>query len=109
MNTQYKVDVLLPVNIFKEDKEYVAACPIIKLSTTGKTIKKAKDNFHEAFQVWIETAVHEGILDDLLKDLGWHCLKNKMTYQPRLISESNPLPLCAQTYEQMRIPTPVSC
>lgn len=61
----------LSIVIYKEDNYYVADCPALKLSSHGKTVKKAQENFQEALDSWIEVVTTHNCLDSALAELGW--------------------------------------
>jgi predicted RNase H-like HicB family nuclease len=42
-----KMQVPLPVVIAKEDKWFVASCPILDVDTQGKTEKEVKENMED--------------------------------------------------------------
>ena len=73
----------LPVTIFREGKSYVAYSPALDLSTCAPTYKKARANFSEIVQIFIEELVEMGTLDEVLKDLGWQ--KIKSNWQPPVV------------------------
>ena len=61
----------LPVVIIKEGEQFVAYCPILDLSTCGKTFKEAQRRFGEILDMFIEDLVERGTLDEVLISCGW--------------------------------------
>ena len=76
----------LPVTIFKEGKQYVAHTYALDLSTSGKSLKQAKERFTEATNLFFEELIHHGTLDQVLLDLGWEKIDNKNWLPPVQVS-----------------------
>lgn len=57
--------------IYEEDNMYVAYCPALDITSVGNSFNDATTNFHEHFQLYVETAIEaDTLLDDLLAH-GW--------------------------------------
>lgn len=61
----------LPVAFIKEAEQYVAYTPALDLSTSGRTLKEAKDNFAEAVEIFFDELISSGNFKEVLLDLGW--------------------------------------
>ena len=48
--------------IFREDENYIAYCPSLDISTSGKDYVDAIKNFYERFQIYIDTCVEMGTM-----------------------------------------------
>ena len=70
--SKYTYQVLVPVNIFREESQFVAYCPVLDLSTSGKTFEEAQGRFQEALDLFIEDLIEQDTLDDVLASYGWH-------------------------------------
>lgn len=57
-------------NVFAEDGNYVAYCPALDISSSGKTYDEAADNFKEAFELYVETCLEWGTLEEDLTEHG---------------------------------------
>jgi predicted RNase H-like HicB family nuclease len=81
--TQNHISVGVRVLILKEDDLFVAYCPALELSSYGKNIEEAKDNFKDALQIFINETHKRGTLERALLSLGW-TLKQKpqVNYKP---------------------------
>ena len=78
----------LPVQIFKQGKQYVAYTPVLDLSTCGKTRAQAKRMFAEAVQIFFEELDEMGTLKEVLKDLGWVKSKARDWQPPQVLKQS---------------------
>lgn len=61
--------------IFQDSGLYIAYCPSLDISTSGKTFNEAVGNFYEMFQLHIECCVESGTLHDDLLAHGWKMRK----------------------------------
>ena len=57
----------LPCTFEWEDKEYVAACDVLGVATSGETMGKARDNLTEALGVYLDMVDERGDLERVLK------------------------------------------
>ena len=64
--------VKVPIFVFREQKTYVVYCPILDLSSCGKTLHEAQERFARAVNLFIEELEEMGTLDQVLTELGWH-------------------------------------
>lgn len=95
---EVKVDVSLPVIVFKEGNSFVAFTPALDLSAYGRTLEKARERFVEIVQIFFQEVVNKGSLDEVLGELGWK--KGKSAWSP-------PVVVCHDT-ETVRIPAHAS-
>ena len=56
---------------------YVAHCPPLDLSTQGRTASEAKKNLIEASELFLNSCLERGTLDQALKELGFVPLKGE--------------------------------
>ena len=63
---------VLPVEIKKEGKWYVASCPVLDVHSQGRTPEKAMANIREALRLFLETCYEMGTLDEVLREAGLH-------------------------------------
>jgi len=54
MQDDENISVPIPIILFKEDKWWVAFCPIFELATQGKTEKEAKENMEDLIKEYME-------------------------------------------------------
>lgn len=82
--------VAVPVNVFKEGGQFVAHCPVLDFSTSGRTFDQAQERFQEALQMFIEDLVEQGALDEVLQSHGWHKVSKPRPHwaPPKLVSSS---------------------
>lgn len=66
---------LLEYYVFMQDGSYIAYCPSLDLSTSADNFNEAISNFYEAFQLYVETCVEYGTLQQDLELHGWKILK----------------------------------
>ena len=82
--------VAVPVNIFKEGDRFVAYCPVLDLSTSGRTFEQVQKRFQEALHMFIEDLVEQDTLDEVLRSHGWHKVSKPRPHwaPPKLVSSS---------------------
>lgn len=88
----------IPVEFFQEGKAIIAYCPILDLSTSGSTLANAQRNFREAVDLWVESCIEMGTLDQALQELGW--TKKKTDNNVRMV----PPRVLRRTSESVCIP-----
>jgi len=66
-----QVTVQVQVKILKEGDYLVAYCPVLELSSYGKTVEEAKQGFEGAIRIFIEETAKRGTLERELLSLGW--------------------------------------
>jgi len=64
--------VQIPVNFFREGDQFVAHCPVLDLSTSGRTFEQAQERFTEAVEMLFRDLIDRGTLDEVLESYGWH-------------------------------------
>ena len=77
------VTVQVQVKILKEGDFLVAYCPMLELSSYGRTLEETKRAFDGAMRIFIEETTRRGTLERELLSLGW-TLRQKPScdYQP---------------------------
>ena len=66
------LSVKVPVFFSKEEGSFIAYCPILDLSSCGKTLPESKRRFENAVALFIEELEEMGTMDQVLRELGWH-------------------------------------
>lgn len=69
--TQGKLEVILTVALFKEDKYYVAYCPALELSTYATNMEKVKREFTKELDIFFKETIRKATLERLLLKYGW--------------------------------------
>lgn len=77
-----RIDVNIPVTIFKEGKNFIAYSPVLDLSTSARSFSLAKKRFDEALELFFEELIDMGTVDEVLSDLGW--IKQNHAWSPPL-------------------------
>lgn len=57
--------------VFKSEDIYIAYCPALDITTSGKDFNDAIAQFYENFQLYVEWCEEKGTLVDDLIDHGW--------------------------------------
>lgn len=81
MNLDFRIE------IFKEDKLYVAVAPELNVSSFGKTQKEAKASLKEAVELFLEECKRMGTLDDVLMEAGFKSKKTQWISNDPLVIE----------------------
>lgn len=82
------LNVQLQISFIKEGNTFVAYSPALDLSTSGKTLKKAKKRFEEASQLFFEEIISKGTIQEVLNDLGWQKVRKEWK-PPMIISQQS--------------------
>jgi len=61
----------LPVQLFREGRQYVADCGALGLASHGKTATEARSSLKNVIEVFIEEVIEMGTLDRILAERGW--------------------------------------
>ena len=62
----------LPYVLIPREKWIVASCPVLDVHSQGETEALATSNLREAVQVFLETCIEMGTLDQVLRNSGLH-------------------------------------
>lgn len=81
-----KINLQLPLSIFREGKSFIAYTPALDLSTSGKSYEEVKKRFNEVVAIFFEELVKKGTLAEVLEGLGWQKVK-KQWAPPVLVSQ----------------------
>jgi len=65
--------------VFMQSGKYIAYCPSLDLSSSAESFNDAVSSFYEAFQLYVETCVEMGTLQQDLLGHGWKIKKNGVT------------------------------
>lgn len=68
-NRHYKFNI--EYYVFVENGSYIAYCPALDLSSSGKTFNDAVSAFYECFQLYIESCIDSDTLFADLQAHGW--------------------------------------
>jgi len=66
-----QVTVQVQVKILKEGDYLVAYCPVLELSSYGRTLEETRRAFDGAMRIFIEETAKRGTLERELLSLGW--------------------------------------
>ncbi|MCX6812042.1 MAG: hypothetical protein NTW79_00245 [Candidatus Berkelbacteria bacterium] len=82
-----KIDVDIPVSIYKEDDTFIAYCPVLDISTSASSAEKVRDRFHQVVEIFFEETIKKGTLEENLLNYGW---KKKKTWTPPAMISCEP-------------------
>ena len=69
VNIQFNAN--LPAKVTRKEKWFVAACPILDITSQGDNEEQAKKNLGEAISLFFTSCFERGVLDEVLKDCGF--------------------------------------
>lgn len=72
--------------VFMEDREYIAFCPELDISSCGDTVEHAKAMLKTAVRLFLEEAEKRGTLDDILEEAHYKKNDDGRWLPPRLIA-----------------------
>jgi len=75
--------VSFSLQVWKEDGVYVAYAPELDVSSCGDSVPDARKRLREAVALFLEEAVHQGTLQEILAESGFE--KRADTYVPRRV------------------------
>lgn len=81
-----KVQVNIPVSVFREGKQFIAYTPVLDLASYGDTYEEAKRRFEEVLEIFFEETMKKGTLEEVLLEFGWQKVKNRWS-PPILVSQ----------------------
>lgn len=64
--------VRLDTRMRRDGREWVVCCPSIDVATQARTKKKAMESLTEAVQLWFESCIERGVLDEALAEVGFN-------------------------------------
>ena len=88
----------IPVQYLQEGGCVVAVCPVLDVSSYGKTLEEAHTNFKHALNAFFSETTEHHTIDEVLKGHGWE--KIEVHNKPRW----NPPVLIRSDYEKVSIP-----
>jgi predicted RNase H-like HicB family nuclease len=69
---------------------FIAHCPPLDVTTQGRTEREAKQNLMEACELFLESCLERGTLDQALRELGF----SEVSRRPRRIpAKAFPMPI----------------
>lgn len=72
-----KIDLNVPVILFKENDVTIAYCPVLDLSGYGNTEKEARESFEIVLSEFLDYTTKHKTIDKELKRLGWTVSKKE--------------------------------
>jgi predicted RNase H-like HicB family nuclease len=72
MRPQPNVTSYFGGRVTREGQYFVSECDSLPVASQGDSESEAIANLVEALQLYIDTAVAEGVLDEIVRRYGWH-------------------------------------
>lgn len=66
-----RIQISIPVSIFKEEDTFVAYAPALDISTAAGTLAEAKRRFAELVSIFFEELERKGTTAEVLDSMGW--------------------------------------
>ena len=67
--TEYTVKLLLQIN--QDGRDWVVRCPMTDVTTQARTKRRALECLREAVELWFESCIGRGVLDEALQEAGF--------------------------------------
>jgi predicted RNase H-like HicB family nuclease len=64
--------------VLKQGKYFIAVCSVLDLSTQGNTLEEAKKRMIEVIDIFFQEIVKKDVVEEVLDDLGWEKIGDKM-------------------------------
>lgn len=71
MDQTISLDVRLRGFVRREGRRWIALCPAVHVATQGKDRAEAERALQEAVELWFESCVERGTLDQALRECGF--------------------------------------
>ena len=91
----------LPVEVFKEGKQFVAYCPALDISTSAESLTEVRKMFTEMIDIFFEEVIKMGTLEDVLLQCGW-----RKVSRPKLHWEPPKRQFITELQQEVSIPCP---
>lgn len=72
-----KINIQLPVSVFREGKHFIAYTPVLDLSASGRDYAHVVRRFHEVVGIFFEEILKKGTVREVLGGFGWQKTKNQ--------------------------------
>ena len=70
------IKVQLAITAERVGSEWVACCPAIDVASQARTKEAARGSLQEAIELWFESCMSRGVLDEALRDAGFVQVEN---------------------------------
>src|SRR2546423_9390565 len=72
MTESIALDVHLQAFVRRDtSRRWIATCPLVGVSSQGKTVVDARRCLQEAIELWFESCVERGVLDQALREANF--------------------------------------
>lgn len=87
MEISLPLTVKITVDKRSKDAPFVAYTPELDVASCGPTEEKARQNLHEAVEIFLETIKRKGKLQNVLQELGFqkergHWMPPRVSFEP---------------------------
>lgn len=69
--TTYEIRVRLHTLHRRDGRQWLIWCPAIDVMTQARTKKLARESLRDAVELWFESCIERGVLNEALKELGF--------------------------------------
>lgn len=77
MGEMITLQIRLRAFVRKETKlRWVAVCPSIGVASQGRNVDEAKRSLREAVELWFESCIERGVLDQAMREVNFRPLAN---------------------------------
>jgi predicted RNase H-like HicB family nuclease len=67
-----EIAVRLRCFLRKEKDYWVSGCPSLDVYSQSESAEGAKEGLQEAVELWVESCLERGTLEQALREVGWH-------------------------------------
>lgn len=97
MRVDVTFQVSLPYVVKKRGTWFISSCPVLDVSSQGRTGKEAQENLIEALQLFLVSCYERGTLSQVLRESGF--VPKRLPARPRRASSKAAL-------KTLRVPLP---
>ncbi len=66
----------------READYWVSGCPSLDVHSQAETAEGAKEALQEAVELWVESCLERGTLEQALREVGWHFMPSGSPVPP---------------------------
>ena len=103
---QISYTATLDARTFQEGRHWIASCPPLDVMTQAETKKRAIEQLHEAVELWFESAIQRGVLDQALEEVNFTRVGADAITEPNVVqvTEHSTPPLDKKPAKRKKLP-----
>jgi predicted RNase H-like HicB family nuclease len=105
--SEVRINVRLEVAVRQVDDQWIACCAPLDVMTQASTREDALGGLKEAVELWFESCLERGVLDEAMTEVGFHRYKyNQALPEGAKVMEVTTNPANSSRHEFMEVSIP---